>query len=298
VMHHLMAGGFAGTLRDIAPQFAALAKQSPYTAGSLLAGRSNDVPGLFSAAITGQAQVVHAYRALIELVPPTRHEWLLSARSTRNIPALRAAAGLCNQAPTVRAFMDCVATLGLAPAVQLKLLAAQPSPKEIPVLGLAMGMGHLESVNAYLDGLAANTSLSAADQVALLSMGNEQGWPVLAYGLLHGTPETVAAVTGWIAGREFGAGERRELLLARDRAGTPALVHALQHEAADNLQAYVTAVLAAPLDEVDQLAVLTAARAAAAAGPSASPARDAYRDAVRRSALSPAAKNDLLDEDR
>ncbi|HET7864901.1 MAG TPA: hypothetical protein VFL86_10900, partial [Burkholderiaceae bacterium] len=108
----------------------------------------------------------------------------------------------------------------------------------------------------------------------------------LAYGLLYGKPKLVAAVTGWIAGQDFSESDHRTLLLAADREGTPALVHALRSDAAENLPAYAGAVLDSPLDKTDKLHVLTAGLGPAGwqrlvADHQASPALEAYRDAVR-----------------
>lgn len=298
VMHHLMSGGFAGTLRDIQPAFAELAKKSPYNASSLLAGRAGDVPGLFTAMMAGQAHVVHAFRELIQLVPAYRHAWLLAAQSGNNVPAVRAAAAF-DHAPAVRAFVDCVAATSLPPAEQVKLLAGRAAPKDIPLLGMAMVQGHLATVNAYLGGIAAHPGLSAEIKAELLSLRNDKGSTVLAHGLQHGTPDTVAAATGWIARQDFSAIDKRSLLLAADNSGTPALLHALKGDDADNVQAYVSAVLASPMDEADKLHVLTAGRGSSdwlrfVADHPASPALEGYRDAVSRSSLSPSAKEQLL----
>ncbi|HET7867926.1 MAG TPA: ShET2/EspL2 family type III secretion system effector toxin, partial [Burkholderiaceae bacterium] len=178
VVHHLMAGGFAGTLRDLLPEFASLGKKTPYQASSLLAGRSDDVPGLLAACMAGQAHTVRAFGQLLDQVPPYRHAWLLAARSSNDIPALRAAAAF-DHADTVRAFIDCVAGTALAPAEQLPLLAAKRSQKESTALGLALALGHLDTVNAYLEGIAAHPGLSAKDRAELLSLQNEDGLPAL-----------------------------------------------------------------------------------------------------------------------
>lgn len=285
VVHHLMAGGFAGTLSDLLPEFAELAKKTPYQASTLLAGRSDDLPGLFAASMAGQAHAVRAFGKLLGLVPPHRHTWLLAARSSSNMPALRAAAAF-DHADAVRAFIDCVSGTALTPAEQLPLLAARSSQKESTALGMALVLGHLDTVNAYLEGIAAHPGLAAKDRAELLSLQNEEGLPALAYGLLHGKPETVSAVTGWIAGQDFGESDHRKLLLAADREGTPALVHALRSDAADNLRAYVSAVTDSALDKADKLHVLTAGLGPAdwqrlAAVHQASPALDACLDALR-----------------
>jgi hypothetical protein len=298
VMHLLMFGGFAGTLRDILPAFAEMAKKTPYQAGSLLAGRSDDVPGLYGAMLRGQAHAVHAFRMLMELVPPHRHAWLLAARGSGDVPAL-CVGMMLNRGPAVRAFVDGVAATALPPAEQVKLLAAKPSEREPTALGVAMGRGHLDSVNAYLDGLAAHQALGPEHKVSLLSLEDAQGRPALAHGLLHGKPDTAAAMAGWIARQDFSADDRHRLLLARDRAGTPALVHALRDGAADNVRAYATAVLDSPMDEADKLHVLAAGNEPAdwlslAADHADSPALGAYRDAVRHSSLSPSAQERLL----
>jgi uncharacterized protein len=298
IMNHLMHGGFAGTLRDILPAFAELARKAPHEAVTLLAGRANDNAGLCAAMFTGQAHAVHAFSALMALVPPSEHAWLLAARGANDIPALQAGITF-KHAPAVRAFIDAVAASAVPPAEQVKLLAAQLSVNGLTALAVAMGRGHLDSVNAYLDGLAAHQALGAEHKVALLSLEDGPGLPALARGLLQGPPDTAAALTGWIARQDFSAEDRRHLLVAPDRRGTPALVHLLHEEAADNVRAYVSAVLDSPMEEADKLHVLAAGEDPAdwrqrAAAHEGSVAMAAYRNAVRQSSLPPAAQERLL----
>lgn len=292
VLHLLMAGGFAGTLRDLGPQLAESAKKSPFMTSMLLAGRAADIPGLFAAAMAGQAEVFRAVRPLLELMSPDRQAWLLAAKPSGNISAMRCAAA-SNDAETVSAIIECAAACKLVPEEQLKLLAAKPSEKASPVLAIAAGAGYLDTVSAYLNGLASHASLSAQVKVELLSMGDDAGRTAMTHGMLEGTPETVAALTGWIAHQAFSDDDRRKLLLAPDREGTPALVHALRNGAADNVRAYVKAVLESPMDEADKLHVLAPGRASAGPGDRASSALAAFLAEVRDSVLGPAAKEQL-----
>jgi len=298
VMNHLMHGGFAGALRDILPAFAELARRAPHEAVTLLAGRADDIPGLCRAMLRGQAHAVNAFSMLMALVPPSQHAWLLAARGANDVPALYAGM-VFNQAPAVRAFIDAVAGSAVPPAEQVALLAAQRSGNGLTALAGAMGRGHVDSVNAYLDGLAAHQVLGAEHKVALLSLEDGPGLPALARGLLQGTPDTAAAMTGWIARQDFSAEDRRHLLVSPDRRGTPALDHMLHDGAADNVRAYVSAVLDSPMEEADKLHVLAGGRRPAhwrqlAAAHADSAAMRAYRDAVRDSSLSPAAQRRLL----
>jgi hypothetical protein len=298
VMNQLMFGGFAGTLRDIKPAFAELVQKSPYNAGTLLAGRNDGVTALYAAMLRGQAHAIHAFGELMAMVSPSRHAWLLSAPGPRSLPALNAGMTL-NHGHAVRAYVDCVAATALPPEKQVELLAAIPSRKEPTALAAAMQDGCLDSVNAYLDGLAAHKGLDAGHKLTLLSMPGPDGRPALAHGLLQGKPDTAAAVTGWIARQDFSAEDRRHLLVASDREGTPALVHMLDGGSADNVRAYVSAVLDSPMEEADKLHVLAAGGDPAdwrqlATALADSAAMGAYREAVRQSSLPPAAQERLL----
>lgn len=298
VMNQLMFGGFAGTLRDIQPAFAELVQKSPYNAGTLLAGRIDSVTALYGAMVRGHAHAIHAFRDLMALVSPSRHAWLLAAAGPRDLPGLNVGMTL-NHGEAVRAYVDCVASTALPPAKQVELLAAVPSRKGPTALASAMQDGSLDSVNAYLDGLAAHKGLGAEHKLALLSQPGPDGRPALAHGLLKGTPETAGAVAGWVARQDFSADDRRALLLARDQAGTPALAHALQENRADNVRAYAAAVLDSPMAEADKVHVLSAGLEPAAwqrlvADHAQSPALAALREAVRQSSLAPAAQALLL----
>lgn len=298
VMNQLMFGGFAGTLRDIRPAFAELVQKSPYNAGTLLAGRNDGVTALYSAMLRGQAHAIHAFRDLMAMVSPSRHGWLLQAAGPRDLPGLNVGMML-NHGEAVRAYVDCVASTALPPQKQVELLAAVPSRKGPTALASAMEDGCLDSVNAYLDGLAAHKGLGAEHKLALLSLPGPDGRPALAHGLLKGTPETAGAVAGWVARQDFSADDRRALLLARDQAGTPVLAHALQENRADNVRAYAAAVLDSPMAEADKVHVLSAGLEPAAwqslvADHAQSQALGALREAVRQSSLAPAAQALLL----
>jgi len=298
VMNQLMFGGFAGTLRDIKPAFAELVQKSPYNAGTLLAGRIDGVTALYVAMMRGHAHAVHAFGELMAMVSPSRHAWLLSAPGPRSLPALNTGMKQ-DHGQAVRAYVDCVAATALPPEKQVELLAAIPSRKEPTALAAAMKDGCLDSVNAYLDGLAAHKGLGAGHKVALLSMPGPDGRPALAHGLLQGPPDAAAALAGWIARQDFSADDRRHLLVASDREGTPVLAHMLHGGTAGNVRAYVTAVLDSPMDEADKLHVLAAGREPAdwqqlAAAHADSAAMGAYRDAVRQSSLPPSAQERLL----
>jgi hypothetical protein len=182
------------------------------------------------------------------------------------------------------------------------LLAANGAHNDMPSLGLAMQEGELPTVRAYLKGIAAHAGLDADAKVDLLSTGNSRGVTVVAYGLAHGTPDTVAALVEWIAQqKDFGSGQHRKLLLAPDNDGTPALVRAMRQSAPapDNIHAYVSAILGSPLSEADKIHLTSAGLPPGgllreASGPGATQALGAYREAVLSSALPQQAKDLLL----
>lgn len=131
VIHQLLLGGFAGTLKDIRPAFAELVQSSPQQARQALVALSGKgTPGLYFALQNGLAHTVGAYGGLVGAASPDpkEHAELLAARSAVGTSGAFMAMQF-GHASTVRAFFDLVIASGLPVHLQVELLAAKASIK-------------------------------------------------------------------------------------------------------------------------------------------------------------------------
>jgi ShET2 enterotoxin, N-terminal region len=262
VVFRLMHIGAAGSLRDLLPAFADLAESDPQLAATVLEGRQADgTPALHIGMQYGLVHAVQAYAALVAtMVPdldPDDHIRLLAAHQPNGTPALFMAMQN-GRTPVIGPFFELVQTSGLSIEAQIDLLAGRTSDDGFPCLAMAIQEDRLEAASAYLDAMARHSGLGIAGQVSLLAATGQDGRTALDLGLMQGEPATLEAVVKWIAGREsFSAADRCELLLARDSEGMPALARAMEEDfLADNVRAFVSAVLASPMEEMDKVNVL------------------------------------------
>jgi hypothetical protein len=228
---------------------------------------------------------------------PAKAEHLLAARGSDGSPGLSFAVA-DSHAHTVGAFIDLVAASGLDKPAQMRLLAAQARQGE---LGLAEALGKCrpETAQAYLDALDRHPLLDASDKVQLAATRGPDRRTALVHALATGAPETVAALTAWIARLDVTPEVRCALLLAIDHDGSPALAEPMQVNAADRVTAYARAVLDSPMSDREKVYVLKAGvpagqLMAAAARQGARDAIVAYGTAIQRSSLPLAAKAALL----
>ena len=302
VMHHLGVGGFAGTLRDLLPAFAELARRDPAQAAEFLAGCSDEgVPALHMALQDGRAHLIAEFGRLLAVaqLDEDDHADLLAASDAEGVTGLFMAMQE-GQAEAVRAFIACVAESGLPPSRQVTLLSGH-APDGGLGLAVARRPKGLAALHAFLDGLAAHEGLSLRDKVTLIGQPGRSERPALGHALVDGEPGAVAALTGWITRQGFSAQDQCDLLMAFDDDDTPGLTRAMEADAAENVAAFVDAVLASALDETDKVHVLTAGVAPGSLlGHARSHGSDeaiaAYRAGIRRSNLPPAVQDLLLQE--
>lgn len=200
----------------------------------------------------------------------------------------------------VGAFVDLVAATGLPKPVQMSLLKAQ-APENLLNIDSVMGTAWLESARAYCDGLARHPSLNGNDRALLMDLRDANGLSPMAFAMISGTPDTVAALAAQIAHLDVAPETRCRMLIARDGEGVQALGDAMACNAADRVAAYVTAVLDSPMSDQEKMHVLQAdappgGLLTEARQQGASLAIDAYRNAVRGSTLPASAKAVLLCE--
>jgi hypothetical protein len=228
---------------------------------------------------------------------PAKAEHLLAARGSDGSPGLSFAV-LDGHAHTVGTFIDLVAASGLDKPAQMRLLAAQARQGELG-LAEAVGKGKPEAARAYVDALDRHPLLEASDKAQLAATRGPDRRTALVHALVAGRPETVAALTAWVARLDVAPQVRCDLLVAIDHDGSPALGEPMQLNAADRVMAYARAVLDSPMSDREKVYVLRggapAGQLLAAAGrQGARHAIDAYRTAILRSSLPMAAKAALL----
>jgi hypothetical protein len=299
VMHHIGMGGFAGTLRDLLPAFTELARRDPAQAAEFLAGRSNEgVPALHIALQDNHAHVISEFARLLAVAELDEDDIadLLTALDDRGVSGLFMAMQ-DGQAEAVLAFIDCVAHSGLPPGRQVAVLAGHAPPHDLGLV-IASRPAGLPALQPFLDGLAAHRRLSLEDKVELIDLPGRDGRPALGHALMRSQPQAVTTLTTWITSQGFSADDQCDLLMAFDSEDTPALTRAMESNQAQNIAAFVDAVLACSLDETDKVHVLTAGGTpgsllnhARARGSEAAIA--AFRASVMRSSL-PAAVQELL----
>ncbi|MGM9487994.1 ShET2/EspL2 family type III secretion system effector toxin [Ideonella sp. YS5] len=302
VMHHIGLGGFAGTLRDLAPAFTDLARRDPAGAFEFLDGRSNEgVPALHLALQDNHAHVISEFARLLEVadLDEDDHFDLLAACDDADTSGLfMAMQG--GQAEAVRAFIDSVAASGLPPSRQFTLLTGLAPPSDLGLV-IALRPQGLPALQPFLDGLAAHRGLTLEDRMRLIDLPGREGRPALGHAVLRSQPQAVTTLVAWITSQGFAADDQCELLMAYDDEDTPALTRAMERNASENIAAFVDAVLASSLEETDKVHVLTAGGTPGsllnhARSHGSEDAIAAFRASILRSSLPPSVQELLLKE--
>lgn len=177
VVHHLVANGFGGSLRDIRGELGRLAGLAEEEAADLLAARNLEGDsGLFTAAGKGLVDVIHAYCDVVRhcQLDSDLHAELLAGTSADGAPALFAAMHQ-GFGDTSRALIHGIATSGLEPALKVELLAAR-NGGGASALTSALSSGQAQSAAAFVEGVTAS-DLSHREVFALLKGSNPNGAP-------------------------------------------------------------------------------------------------------------------------
>lgn len=176
VVHHLVANGFGGSLRDIRGEIGRLAGLAGEEAAELLAARNLEGDsGLFTAAGKGLVDVIHAYCDVVRHceLDSDSHAELLAGTSADGAPALFAAMHQ-GFGDTSRALIQGIAASGLEPELKVELLAARNGG--VSALTSAMSSGQAQSVAAFVQSVTAS-DLSHREVFTLLKGSNPNGAP-------------------------------------------------------------------------------------------------------------------------
>lgn len=242
VMDPLLAYGFAGTLRDIAPQVVELARQHPAKAEHLLAGRGSDgSPGLSMAVADGH---MHAVSAFVDLVAASNLDKpaqmrLLAAQAGQG--GLGLAEALGNGKPeTVQAYLAALDRHPLLNASDKMRLLATRGPDRRTALVHALVSGRPETV-ATLTGWIARLDVTPEVRCAVLLAIDHDGSPALAEPLQVNAADRVKAYAKAVLDSPMSDREKVYVL----KAGVPAgqLLAAARHQGASQaIEAYRTAI--------------------------------------------------------
>ncbi|MBW8831496.1 MAG: ShET2/EspL2 family type III secretion system effector toxin [Burkholderiales bacterium] len=303
VLHHLLTGGFGGSLRDLKPAILALAHQDPDGGFELLnAMNVEGAPGLYQAVAENMAEAVAVFGEIVQSCPfePVVKAQLLGARllTEEHQGSTTISLGLrngCTEA--TEALIDAIIGSDLPSEQCATMLAARF--EGVPALAFGVERGHLGAARALMQAVATSTVLNSQQKESLLSARNAMGLPALSVALQRDDPSLVREFVKSIAAAGLPPEMQIKLLLAKDPVGEPCLIPAMASEHSAAIGSFVDAVLSAELPTPVKIGALraefqgrTALERATAQGCDVA----VFRDAVMRSDLPPDDKARLLDD--
>ncbi|WP_175526109.1 ShET2/EspL2 family type III secretion system effector toxin [Paracidovorax konjaci] len=242
VIHQLLTTNMAGTLRDIAPRIAQLARRDPEAAERVLEGRScMGLSGISKALERSSAAAVGAYIDLVASspLPLAATVRLLTPRLADG--QLGLALALRSAEPeTVQAYLD-----GLDRHPQLNdhhragLLGVRGAEGRT-ALGQGMRTGRADNIQVLVDRIA-QLDVPSRTRCVLLCTPHDGGGPCLAQALRDNAADRVAAYVEAVLASPMHAREKAYVL----GAGLPAgelLAQARSHDARQALHAYRSAI--------------------------------------------------------
>ncbi len=236
-IYHLMIGGFAGTLKEVALQSNTLAQSGTDLLTLLNAKCANGTPGLFMALQEGHANAIRAYGELLTTAGISSSDLLtlLSAKGADGTPGLSMALQ-DGHADAIRAYGELLTTAGISSSDLLTLLSAKRADG-IPGLYFALKNRHADAMRVYGELLTA-AGISGPDLLTLLSAKGANGAPGLYMALQNGDANAIRAYGELLTAAEISGPDLLTLLSAKRANGTPGLYFALLDGHADAIRAY------------------------------------------------------------
>lgn len=229
VMHHLIADGFGGSLRDAKASIVRLAAGSSEDAFDLLSARNlvDDTPALFAAVVKGMSDGTAAFCEVVRECALDREQTmdLLAGQDADGTPALYIGTQLgCAEA--VHALVKGIAASQLSAEHQAELLAAR-ADDGTPALFVGMQVGQGGACRALINGIL-DLDLDARLRARLLMAPIHPGIPALSAAMERDSHEAVRALVDGLERSDLPAPLIAALLNGRRPDGVSALVVGMQ----------------------------------------------------------------------